>query len=265
MLLGLLSLLIAIPALPANGADPSEPEGVTADRAALSPRFDPRTDVDYQLSGPHKEPRHVGILVRDVNAKPAPGRYNVCYVNGFQTQPQMQKFWRKRMALVLTRNGEPVVDEAWGEWLLDLRTDSNRKRLAKIVGRWTDDCARKGFDAVEFDNLDSYTRSYGMLKRSQAKAYAKLLIRDAHRVGLRVGQKNLADLNGSKIGYDFAIAESCARYRECGNYTRYYGRQVLMIEYQRSSFDRGCRRFGHRVPIVLRDRALTPKGRHAYC
>ena len=115
------------------------------------------------------------------------------------------------MWLVLQKNGRPVVDEAWKEWLLDVRTPAKRQRLAQIVGNWTQRCGDDGFDAVEFDNLDSFTRSHGLLRRSQAVAYARLLVRGAHGAGLAAGQKNLAGFDGSKIGYDFAVAEECGR------------------------------------------------------
>ena len=86
---------------------------------------------------------HVGIVVRDRRARPQPERYNVCYVNGFQTQADERRFWRHRMWLVLHKNGKPVVDEAWNEWLLDVRTPAKRQRLAQIVGCWTQRCCRR--------------------------------------------------------------------------------------------------------------------------
>jgi len=42
------------------------------------------------------------------------------------------------MGLALRRGGgRPVVDSAWGEWLLNIRTPRKRVRLARIVGRPT--------------------------------------------------------------------------------------------------------------------------------
>ena len=210
-------------------------------------------------------PPHVGIVVRDRHAQPQPKRYNVCYVNGFQTQAEERRFWRKRMWLVLQKNGKPVVDEAWNEWLLDVRTPAKRQRLAQIVGSWTQRCGGDGFDAVEFDNLDSFTRSHGLLRRSQAVAYARLLVRGAHGAGLATGQKNLAGFDGSKIGYDFAVAEECGRYRECGRYVADFGRRVLVIEYRRKDFRHTCSRWADRLAIVLRDRDLSPKGIRRWC
>jgi hypothetical protein len=147
------------------------------------------TDVDYQLGGARDVPAHVGIVVRDRTAQPLAGRFNVCYVNGFQTQPDERRFWRRHhWRLVLKDHGRAVVDEAWGEWLLDIRTPGKRRALARIVGRWTDGCASDGFDAVEYDNLDSFSRSHHLVKRRHATAYARLLVARAHVAGLDAGQ-----------------------------------------------------------------------------
>ena len=40
------------------------------------------------------------------------------------------------------------------------------KKLAGIVGRWIAGCADDGFDAVELDNLDSFTRSRQLIERA---------------------------------------------------------------------------------------------------
>jgi hypothetical protein len=223
------------------------------------------TDADYQLGGVRAVPANVGIVVRDRKASPLAGRYNVCYVNGFQTQPDERAFWKKRPALVLRKNGHRVVDSAWGEWLLDIRTPKKRLRLARIMRPWARACAARGFAAVEYDNLDSFTRSRRMIKRPQALAYARLLVRVAHSVGLSAGQKNLAGFNGRTVGYDFAVAEECGRYRECAAYVADYGRQVLSIEYRRADFQWTCDHVGSRIPVVLRDRNLSPGGVREFC
>jgi len=239
--------------------------GAAAPAVAAREPLPVRTHVDYQLGGVRAVPASVGIVVRDRTARPASGRYNVCYVNGFQTQPDERRFWQHRPRLVLRKHGRPVVDSAWGEWLLDLRTPWKRSRLAAIVGRWTRGCAAGGFDAVEFDNLDSFTRSRGLLTRRQAVAYARLLVRSAHRAGLAAGQKNLADLAGRRVGYDFAVAEECGRYRECAAYVAHFGRRVLAIEYRRVDFRWTCARYGSRLSVVLRDRSLSPRGVRQFC
>ena len=223
------------------------------------------TDIDYQLGGVRDVPDRVGIVVRDRRAAPLVDTYNVCYVNGFQTQPDERSFWRRHRDLVLEQHGSPVTDEAWGEWLLDLRTPAQRRALARIVGRWTEGCAADGFDAVEFDNLDSFTRSDHLLTRRQAVSYARLLVRGAHAAGLEAGQKNLAGWDGTTVGFDFAVAEECGRYRECAAYTDAYGDRVLAIEYRRRDFRWTCEHLGARLAVVLRDRNLTPTGVREWC
>lgn len=223
------------------------------------------TDLDYQLGGTAETPEHVGIVVRDRRAEPVPGRYNICYVNGFQTQPDERGFWRRHRDLLLSHDGRLVVDEAWGEWLLDIRTPSSRTRLAEIVGRWIRGCARDGFDAVELDNLDSFSRSRGLLRPRHATAYSRLLTAAAHRHDLAVAQKNRAGWDGTRAGFDFAIAEECGRYDECGRYTEAYGDRVLVVEYRARDFARTCAGFGDRLAVVLRDRDLTPGGVRRWC
>ncbi|MEO9323535.1 endo alpha-1,4 polygalactosaminidase [Nocardioides sp. C4-1] len=240
--------------------------GVSPARAAVEP-LPSGTDADYQLGGEDAVPAHVGIVARDRSARAVRGRYNICYVNGFQTQPNQKRFWKRhgRWSLVLKNNGRAVVDENWGEWLLDIGTPAKRERLATIVGRWISGCRRDGFQAVELDNLDSYTRSKKQLRRVDAVAFSRLLVRRAHRAGLAVGQKNLADLDGTRVGFDFAVTESCAQFDECGAYVRHFGDQVVMIEYRRRDFVKACREFGATHPVVLRDLDLSPSYTPTYC
>jgi hypothetical protein len=224
------------------------------------------TRADYQLGGNADLPGDVGIVVRDREAAPA-GRYDICYVNGFQTQPNEKAFWKgeRRDLLLQDGRGRLVEDEAWGEWLFDLRTPTKRAKLARIVTRWTKGCAKAGYEAVEYDNLDSFSRSNGLMKRRHAVAFARLLTAKAHRAGLAVGQKNLAGFRGTKVGFDFAVAEECGRYDECGAYAQVYGRRVLVIEYRRQDFEKTCEEYGDTLAVVFRDLALSPTGVRAWC
>jgi hypothetical protein len=223
------------------------------------------TDWDYQLGGARPVPADVGIVERDRHASPVAGRYNVCYVNGFQTQVEQRKFWRRHRRLLLEHDGKPVVDSVWGEWLLDTRSPAKRRALARIVGRWTDRCAKDGFDAVEFDNLDSFSRSLHLLSRADNRKYAALLVARAHAAGIAAAQKNWAEWDGTSVGYDFAVAEQCGQYRECGRYVDHYGRHVLAVEYHDRAFHRACRRWGDRIAVVRRDIDLTRHGVRRWC
>nr|WP_237448621.1 endo alpha-1,4 polygalactosaminidase [Nocardioides flavescens] len=224
------------------------------------------TDVDYQLGGATTPASNVGIVVRDRTEPPAAGLYDVCYVNAFQTQPGERRLWRRHPDLVLRDDrGRPVVDEAWGEALLDVRTPAKRRALARIVDAWVAGCAADGYQAVEYDNLDSFTRSDGLVRRAQTLAFARALTRVAHAHGLAAGQKNLAGLDGTRVGFDFAVSEECGRYDECVRYVAHYGDQVVMVEYRRADFDATCAAYGSTHAVVLRDRDLTPDGVHAWC
>ncbi|MFN8193926.1 MAG: endo alpha-1,4 polygalactosaminidase [Nocardioidaceae bacterium] len=234
--------------------------------AAQDPTLPPTgTDFDYQLGGNAPLPDHVGIVVRDRHASPSDRAYSVCYVNGFQTQPDEKRFWKKHLRLVLHKDGRLVVDESWGEWVLDIRTAAKRQKLAAIMGRWVQGCADDGYEAVEFDNLDSFLRSKHLISTRQTKAYATLLVQAAHDAGLAAAQKNRAGWDGTAVGFDFAIAEECGRWHECGSYVDHYGDEVLVVEYRRKDFRRTCRVWGDRLAVVLRDLDLTPDGVHDYC
>jgi hypothetical protein len=94
---------------------------------------------------------------------------------------------------------------------------------------------------------------------------AKLLVTWSHQAGLAAGQKNWSEWNGRSVGYDFAIAEECGRYDECGNYVAHYGNRVLVIEYRKVDFDATCAAWGSRLAVVLRDRNLSATGIRSWC
>jgi hypothetical protein len=223
---------------------------------------------DYQIGEPYQPPAGVRIVSRDHDASPAPGLYTVCYVNGFQTQTEAAPWWKaNHNDLLLRSNGKLVVDSDWNEILLDIRTSAKRDALAAIVDGWIDQCATKGFKAVEVDNLDTYTRSHGLLTAGEAVAYATLLANHAHAKGLAVAQKNtveLARIGRQRVGFDFAIAEECADWDECQGYVDAYGGHVIVIEYSAAGFRAACQGYGTRLSIVRRDRNVTAPGSSTY-
>jgi Glycoside-hydrolase family GH114 len=225
------------------------------------------SDWDYQLGGARPVPSHVGIVERDRRANPIRGKYNICYVNGFQTQVNEKKFWHHdgHWSLVLKRNGTPVVDSVWGEWLLDISTSANRTALARIMGRWTARCARDGFDAIEYDNQDSFTRSHHLLTSADADAYSRLLVKRAHHSGLAAAQKNRAQWDGTAVGFDFAVAEQCGQYHECRSYVAHYGSHVLAVEYHDKAFADTCQNWSDKIAVVRRDVDLTRHGTRRWC
>jgi len=222
----------------------------------------------YQIGGAFAPAPGTAIVDRDRHDPPAAGAYNVCYINAFQSQADEHRWWlRRHRSLLLFHAGHAVVDGQWNEQLLDTSTRTKRKALARILGNWMAGCARAGFNAVEPDNLDSWTRSEGTLTVHDNLAFAAALVKRAHALGLAIAQKNAAEISatGRRIGFDFAIAEECQAYSECGSYTRVYGNHVIEIEYPDNGglkgFNAACQARGSLISIDYRDRDVLPAGK----
>ena len=80
--------------------------------------------LDYQLGGAYTPPDGVQIVSRDRTESPAPGLYNICYINGFQVQQAEESFWLDEHPDLVLRDGsgDPVVDADWDEMLIDVST-----------------------------------------------------------------------------------------------------------------------------------------------
>ncbi len=253
----------AQPASPAAAsspvATPTAPAVVALPPAGATP--------DYQLGGAYPPPPGVGIVARDRTAVPADGLYSVCYVNAFQTQPGERDLWPASL-LLTDADGEPVRDPDWPDEVIVDTTDA--EGVASVVGPWIEGCATDGFDAVEFDNLDTYTRTSGALRFADNLETARLLVDLAHRHGLAAGQKNAAE-DAAELhqgaGFDFAVVEECAAYEECGAYTAVYGDAVVAIEYTDNlprPFAEVCADAASPSSLVLRDRDLVAADDPAY-
>lgn len=230
----------------------------------------PDGGVDYQLGGAYPPPGGVATVVRDSFAEPEPGLYSVCYVNGFQTQPGELDRWLEETPDLLLRDGdgELVEDPGWpDEILLDTSTQKGRERIAATLTETIDRCADAGFDAVEYDNLDSHLRSGGLLTVDDNLSLAAGLVVLAHDRGLAAAQKNAAEeasRGRDEAGFDFAVTESCAAWAECSAYTDAYGTgNVLAVEYPEDlenaglTFDEVCDDPAVPPRTVLRDLELV--------
>lgn len=230
--------------------------------------FDYQLGGDYDLLPQAKANVAIDVVVRDSASEALPGAYSICYVNGFQTQPADEDYWLKHPALVLhNTSGLPVADPQWpDEMILDPSTQSQRDGILAYLGPVIDGCVARGFDAVEVDNLDTWTR-FSAIDASGAKSLAAAYVERAHAAGLAVAQKNSAELSRSahdELGFDFAITEECAVWAECGAYAEVYGDHVLQIEYPDTlaiaglAFADVCAQDGRSPLTILRDRDLVP-------
>lgn len=228
--------------------------------------------ADYQLGGSYPPPSGTRIVERDRSARPAAHAYGVCYLNGYQTQPEQNRWWTAQHPGLLLRDkvGRTVEDPGWpDELLLDTSTSTKRATIAQIEAGWIDGCARAGFLAVEADNLDSWTRSRGLLHPDGNMALARLLNAHAHAKGLANAQKNTPELaaQGRRLGFDFAVAEECGVFHECAAYTRAYGGRVIEVEYTdngRAAYITSCAAASGSRSILLRDRQLITPGGDGY-
>jgi len=266
-------LLVAVALTAACGATaPSTTQPSTSAPSTSSPSTTqaewqgppPGRPFDYQLAGDYSPAPEVEVLTRDWFAgTPDPQRYNICYVNAFQTQPpddadrpDERDGWPADVVLA-------VEDPQWpGEFVIDLSTPERRSAAAAHVELMLDICASKGFAAVEFDNLDTYSRFQGLpFGIDEAVDFAARLADGAHQRGLAVGQKNTVELTRQQsidiIGFDFVVVEQCAEFDECATYRSVFGVNVFSIEYTDAGMVAACEQFGEGIAVVRRDLNLT--------
>jgi hypothetical protein len=210
----------------------------------------PHTTWQWQLSG--RLDRSVPARMVDVDlfdtsaaqvqALHRAGRRVVCYFSAGSLEAGRPDESSFSAAVV----GRPL--EGWpGERWLDVRALSV---LEPIMRRRLDQCARKGFDGVEADNVDAYANHSGFpLTGADQLAYNRFLARAAHARGLSIGLKNDLDQAAAlEPAFDWALVEQCFQYRECGRlrpFTR-AGKAVFAVEYSlpRASFCAAARRAG---------------------
>nr|WP_159055515.1 endo alpha-1,4 polygalactosaminidase [Streptomyces griseorubiginosus] len=115
---------------------------------------------------------------------------------------------------------------------------------------------------MEPDNYDSFARFPSYLKAGQAEALMKLLTRHAHAKGLAVAQKNTTELlaDRASVGLDFAMAEECAEYDECGAFADAFDGNVLVVEYTGKGMATACAHWGGTLSVVRRDPDVVPEG-----
>lgn len=250
-----------------HAADATAATDATADGAAGLALPPVNGKFDYQLGGAYTPPAGTVIVTRDRADAIAPSLYNICYVNGFQIQAGETSWWMTNHPDLMLRDsgGNLVIDTQWNEVLIDVSTPAKRAEVAAIIGGWIDGCKASGFDAVEIDNLDSYSRSGGLLTQDDDVAAMGLFSAAAHTDGLAIAQKNAVEFvpRKAELGSDFVTAEECDRYSECDGYTAGYGDHVLIIEYRMQDFTTGCTAYPN-LSIVLRDVDLVPAGTTGY-
>ncbi|OGO34826.1 MAG: endo alpha-1,4 polygalactosaminidase [Chloroflexi bacterium RBG_16_54_18] len=123
--------------------------------------------------------------------------------------------------------------EGWsGEKWLDIRRID---LLAPILLRRLDQCAAKGFDAVEPDNMEIFNNDTGFpLTYADQLRFALWLAEESHKRALAIGQKNAPDQTKDLVdAFDFAITEDALYYGWAEEMLPYIqaGKPVFAAEY----------------------------------
>lgn len=156
------------------------------------------------------------------------GRRVVCYISAGAWEnwrPDKRDFPKRILGKSL--DGWP------GERWIDIRKlDVLRPLMDERLRR----CERKGFDGVEFDNVNGYENRTGFpLRRRHQLAFNRMIAELAHDRTLATGLKNVPQLvDELEPSYDFVINESCFVYDECDPYARFIeaDKPVFVLEYQ---------------------------------
>ena len=233
----LASVLVVAPAAAADEPRPPRqvralPEPVACE-GCWTP--DPATSWQWQLQGEIDTSVDVGMYnvdgfetsastVQDLHDA---GRAVVCYLSAGSWEE-----WRPD-----ARDFPASVkgaDNGWpGERWLDIR---RLRVLGPIMQARLDLCADKGFDAVEFDNVDGYQNRTGFpLTADDQLRYNVYLANQAHRRGLSAVLKNdLGQVRDLLPYYDVALNEQCFQYDECNRLRPFVsaGKAVFTVEYR---------------------------------
>lgn len=154
------------------------------------------------------------------------GRAAVCYLSAGSWERWRPDAGRFPQEVLGRPNGWP------GERWLDVRRlDVLRPIMRARVAM----CARKGFDGVEFDNVDGFQNRTGFpLSGLDQLRYNTWLANLAHRLGLSVALKNdVGQVRRLLPYFDYALNEECFTYRECGKLKPFVdaGKAVFGVEY----------------------------------
>lgn len=165
-----------------------------------------------------------------VAALHAHGRHVVCYIDAGSWEN-----WRPDAAQYPSSvKGRALAGWPGERWLDIRRIDV----LGPILTSRMDQCQAKGFDGVEFDNVDGYSNRTGFpLTANDQLTFDRWLAAQAHDRGLAVGLKNTLDLADQlEPAFDFSILEQCFQYRECSLVQPFIDdhKSVIDIEYKLS-------------------------------
>jgi hypothetical protein len=186
----------------------------------------------------------------------AAGRKVVCYVSVGSIEdwrPDADQFPDS----VVGRNYAGWPGEKW----LDIRQID---LLAPIMRARFDECAAKGFDGLEPDNIDGYTNNTGFpLTYEDQLAYNIWLADEAHARGLSIGLKNDSEQTIDLEPYfDWAMTEDCFDQEWCEEMLPFIqaGKPVFAAEYTDTGIELEdfCQQAAEmNISVILKNRDLN--------
>lgn len=193
------------------------------------------TSWQWQLSGAIDESAPAQMYDVDLFETPvsvvadlhSAGRKVVCYLNAGAWEKWRPDAGSYPRALV----GKGL--DGWpGEQWLDIR---RLDLLMPLINARLDQCRAKGFDGVEFDNVDGYANASGFpLTADDQLRFNVALANAAHAHRLSAALKNDLDQVSALLPYfDWALDEQCFEYQECDKLRPFIaaGKPVMEVEY----------------------------------
>jgi len=233
LVLGMIACML-LPA--ARGPAPPPPAITPAGKARPTPG--PLVTWQWQLTGEIDTSLDVDLYDIDlfdvdeatVQALKAGGRTVVCYLSAGSVED-----WRPD-ALDFP---EEVIGKNYAGWPGEKWLDIRRiDLLAPVLRARLDNCAAKGFDGIEPDNIDGYTNDTGFpLTYADQLAFNLWLADEAHLRGLSIGLKNDPDQVPDLVNiYDWALVEDCFAEGWCEQMLPFVqaGKPVFAAEYVES-------------------------------
>lgn len=246
---GCVAVLIGATTATAAGCStgPSQPVAHASSGAPGSPRtgttragiWQPKPGLTWQWQLTEPVDTSVDAQVYDIDGQEnsaavvaklhALGRKVICYVDVGSYEDYRPDAGEFPASVLGKANGWP------GERWLDIRQISV---LKPIMAARIAQCAQKGFDGVEPDNVDGYQNDTGFpLTAAEQIAYDEMIAGLAHADGLAVALKNDVDQVPQLLGsFDFAVDEQCYQYQECDALEPFVraGKAVFEVEYSGS-------------------------------
>lgn len=234
-----LSLLVALVGCGVVGGASAEPTPTTPREApvACAGCWRPAltTSWQWQLSGMVDQTVAVQMYDIDLFETPASvvaslhasGRRVVCYLNAGAWENWRPDAGDYPHALL----GKAL--QGWqGEQWLDIRQVA---LLTPLINSRLNQCRAKGFDGVEFDNVDGYANDSGFSLTATDQLHFNIALANAaHAHGLSVALKNDLDQAATLLPYfDWAMDEQCFEYQECAKLRPFIaaGKPVMEVEY----------------------------------